>query len=201
MVPWPNADDAEERHRSRGDLNGNGRAVLAPGALEPMRRYRQPEPPRRSTRRLLAQRLRLDRARAARRRVGSRRRAVPLRPRDAQRDRAALEGRQGVDEVPPPVPSPSQPATALIIGYDARAGADGFGASARARTRSCSSAPIRRRTRCRCSRSRATSIVPIYCDGPTRVYTHGPDQLRLDELRAAGTLDTVEKLTGVASTT
>ena len=30
-------------------LNGNGRAVLPPAALEPMRRYRQPPPPPRST--------------------------------------------------------------------------------------------------------------------------------------------------------
>src|SRR5205814_9509362 len=29
-------------------VNGNGRAVLPPGVLEPMQRYRQPEPPRRS---------------------------------------------------------------------------------------------------------------------------------------------------------
>ena len=34
-------------------VNGNGRAVLPPGALEPIRRYRQPEPPRRSTGRLI----------------------------------------------------------------------------------------------------------------------------------------------------
>jgi len=33
--------------------NGNGRAVLPPSVLEPMRRYRQPPPPRRSTRRLV----------------------------------------------------------------------------------------------------------------------------------------------------
>jgi len=31
-------------------VNGNGRAVLPPPVVEPMRRYRAPEPPRRSTR-------------------------------------------------------------------------------------------------------------------------------------------------------
>src|SRR5437588_6986886 len=35
-------------------VNGNGRAVLPPAVLEPMRRYRQPPPPRRSTGRLVA---------------------------------------------------------------------------------------------------------------------------------------------------
>ena len=34
-------------------LNGNGRAVLPPPVLEPMRRYRQPPPPPRSTGRLI----------------------------------------------------------------------------------------------------------------------------------------------------
>src|SRR2546429_83846 len=34
-------------------LNGNGRAVLPPAVLDPMRRYRQPEPPRRSLGRTL----------------------------------------------------------------------------------------------------------------------------------------------------
>jgi len=34
-------------------LNGNGRAVLPPPVLDPMRRYRQPPPPSRSTRRMV----------------------------------------------------------------------------------------------------------------------------------------------------
>src|SRR5207248_5988882 len=36
-------------------VNGNGHGVLPPNAIEPMRRYRQPDPPRRSTKRLLMQ--------------------------------------------------------------------------------------------------------------------------------------------------
>ena len=34
-------------------FNGNGRAVLPPPVLEPMRRYQPPPPPRRSTGRLI----------------------------------------------------------------------------------------------------------------------------------------------------
>ena len=45
-------------------LNGNGRAVLPPPVLEPMRRYRQPPPPPRSKRGLIRRGLRLDHARA-----------------------------------------------------------------------------------------------------------------------------------------
>ena len=61
---------------------------------EPIRRYRQPEPPRPSTGRLIGKVFGWIVLGAARGRLGARRRALPVRPRDAERDRAALEGRE-----------------------------------------------------------------------------------------------------------
>ena len=195
------ADDAEERNgscrdrerqRSRGPAAPGRRADAAlPGtaaaaALEARHRREG---------------LRLDPDRAARGRLGPRRRPLPLRPRDDQRDRAAHGGRQGDREAPctrfRPRPSrPSHSSSATTHAPAARASAS----PTHARTRSCSCARIRRRTRCRSSRSRAI----CRCRSTATPTT----ALKTDRINSAwstcrnsppdGTLETVQKLTGLS---
>ena len=81
-------------------VNGNGRAVLPPPVLEPMRRYKAPRAAAALGARHRRQGLRLVPARARRRRHRARRRRLSLRPRDAERDRAAHAGGQGDGEAP-----------------------------------------------------------------------------------------------------
>jgi hypothetical protein len=106
-------------------LNGNGRAVLPPSVLDPMRRYRQPPPPTRSTGRLIGKvfgwivlaLLVVGSGLAG---------GLPLWARDAECARAALSAGEEAQKDLASVPPPSRPATALVVGYDQRAGADGF---------------------------------------------------------------------------
>ena len=106
-------------------VNGNGRAVLPPPVLEPMRRYKAPEPPRRSMRSTaakvfgwillalvvvvsgLAGGLYLY-GHETLNAIAPHTHAVKV----AQKDLVKL-------------PTASQPAIALIIGYDQRAGTEG----------------------------------------------------------------------------
>src|SRR4029077_16986728 len=109
-------------------LNGNGRAVLPPPVLDPMRRYRQPPPPKRSTARLIGKVF--GWIMLALLVVGSgigggfylygHETLRALGPHTAQMKRAVVDLTK--------VPAPSQAATALIVGYDQRAGAGGFSA-------------------------------------------------------------------------
>ena len=159
-------------------VNGDGQAVLPPGALSPVTRYRQPERKRGALRRvgtilfvLVALALAAVLGLAAGPTCGSSR-AWPRRRRSA-----------GSRSLPKSlsVPRPDRPNVALVIGYDHRP-EDGTASSAR--TRSCSCAPIRRTTRSRCSRSHATSSSEIHCpDGPNGDRAH---QRRLLLLRSAG---------------
>src|SRR5271169_5772595 len=110
-------------------LNGNGRTVLPPIVVEPVHTYTQPEPPRRSTGRFLLQFL--GWVFIALLVVGS-----------GLAGGLYLYGHQTLQAISAhsapvkaaqkdlhPIASPSQPATALLIGTDQRAGADGFGVS------------------------------------------------------------------------
>ena len=110
-------------------VNGNGRAVLPPGSVEPMRRYRQPDPPRRSTRQVVAVVLGwilLGLVVVASGLGGG----LYLYAHEtlnaiAPHSKSVKESTKFLHTVA----SPSEPATSLIIGYDARAGVDSFGAS------------------------------------------------------------------------
>ena len=168
-------------------LNGNGARSCRPAVLEPMRRYRQPRAAARGRRAAsLAQGLRLDRARAARGRLGLAGGALSLRSRDAERDRAAHRGGQAVHEAPASV-------------------ADGVRARNGARSSATTSAPAREafgrglalghddaRPRRSDEEHDVAALVPARPDrrrSTARRRTsrsHRPDQLRVVELRRAG---------------
>ncbi|MGD0714870.1 MAG: LCP family protein [Gaiellaceae bacterium] len=178
-------------------VNGNGRAVLPPGALEPMRRYRQSEPPTPSAGRLVG-------------RVFGWILLALLVVGSGLAGGLYLYGHETLSALAPhsksviastkfltKVPAPSEPATALLIGYDARAGVDSFGASG---SRSDTIMLIRADPQ-----SKALSmlsfprdlVVPIYCKDPNVVYTHDRINAAWTDCGPTGTLNTVEKLTGV----
>src|SRR5260370_27400687 len=110
-------------------INGNGRAVLPPPVLDPMRRYRQPPPPKRSTARLIGKVF--GWIMLALLVVGSgigggfylygHETLRALGPHTAQMKRAVVDLTK--------VPAPSQAATALIVGNDQRPGAGAFSAN------------------------------------------------------------------------
>jgi LCP family protein required for cell wall assembly len=178
-------------------VNGNGHGVLPPSALEPMRRYRQPEPPRRSGRRVLAQvfgwiLLALLVVVAG---LGG---GLYLYAHEtlnalAPHSKSVKEATKLLHKVPPP----SEPATALLLGYDARAGVDSFGASgSRSDTIILMRANPQNNTLSMLSFPRDL-VVPIYCPKSTSPITTDRINAAFTSCGAAGTLDTVEKLTGV----
>ena len=122
---------------------------------------------------------------------------VPVRAPDPQRARAALECGQEGDEVPAHGRAPSQPATALLIGYDARAGVDSFGASgSRSDTIMLVRADPQQNTLSLFSFPRDL-VVPIYCKDQSTVYTTDRINTAFTTCGPTGTLNTVEKLTGI----
>jgi len=183
-------------------LNGNGRAVVPPVVVEPMRRYRQPEPPPRSTGRFIATFL----GWAA---------VAVLVVAAGLAGGLYLYGHQTLQAISAhsvqvkkaqkdlhPIASPSQPATALIIGYDARAGTDGFGlAGSRSDTVMLVRADPTNNTLSMLSFPRDL-VVPIYCNGSDVPRTTDRINSAWSTCgagggNAEGTLDTVEHLTGL----
>ena len=178
-------------------VNGNGRAVLPPGALEPIRRYRQPERPRPSTGRLVGKVF--GWIALALLVVGSGL-AGGLYLYGHETLNAIAPHSQGViasTKLLTKVPPPSQPATALLIGYDARAGVDGFGASgSRSDTVMLIRADPQLNTLSMLSFPRDL-VVPIYCQDPNVVSTHDRINSAWTCGGPSGTLNTVQKLTGI----
>jgi LCP family protein required for cell wall assembly len=177
-------------------VNGNGHGVLPPTAIEPMRRYRQPDPPRRSTKRLLARvfgwiLLALLVVVAG---LGG---GLYLYAHEtlnalAPHSKAVKESTKYLQTVPP-----SQAATGLIIGYDARAGVDSFGASgSRSDTIMLVRADPQQNTLSLFSFPRDL-VVPIYCHDQTTPVTTDRINTAFTTCGPAGTLNTVEKLTGI----
>lgn len=178
--------------------NGNGRSVLPPAVAEPVRRYSQPAPPRRSTGGLLLRAfgwLVLALVVVASGLAGG----------------LYLYGHETLSALAPhsegvkraqgdlaTVPAATEPATALIIGFDKRAGADGFGsAESRSDTVMLVRADPQLNTLSLLSFPRDLQV-PIYCDATTALVT---DRINSAWTRcggAQGTLNTVQKLTGVA---
>ena len=186
-----------KRGMGRATVNGNGRAVLPPGALEPVHRYRQPEPPRRSTGRLIGKVfgwIVLALLIVGSGLVGG----------------LYLYGHETLNAIAPhsksviastkyltPVPPPSQAATALLIGYDARAGVDSFGAAgSRSDTVMLIRADPQLNTLSMLSFPRDL-VVPVYCKDPNVVYTHDRINSAWTCGGPSGTLNTVEKLTEI----
>jgi LCP family protein required for cell wall assembly len=177
-------------------LNGNGRAVLPPPVLEPMRRYQPPPPPPRSTRRLVGKvfgwialaLLVVGSGLAGGLYLYGHETLSALGPHTQRMKRAVPD----LTAVPPP----SQAATALVIGYDERAGANGFGVKdSRSDTLMLIRADPQQNTLSLFSFPRDL-IVPIYCN-QTSAYTTDRINSAWTRCGAQGTLDTVQKLTGI----
>ncbi|MBX5474558.1 MAG: LCP family protein [Thermoleophilia bacterium] len=179
------------------DGYGKGNGAVPPIVLEPMRRYRQPEPPRRSTMRavgrivgwiLLGLAVVVSGLGGGLYLYGHQTlNAIAAHSTQVKQAQKILDA----------VPSPSEPAIALVAGYDRRMGADASDfAGSRSDTVMLIRADPKQRTLSLLSFPRDL-VVPIYCSGDT-VYAH-------DRINAAwtlcrgpkGTLDTVEHLTGL----
>ena len=176
-------------------LNGNGRAVLPPPVLEPMRRYQPPPPPRRSTGRLIGKVfgwivlavLVVGSGLAGGLYLYGHETLTALGP----HSKAVIRAQKDLATVPPP----SQAATALIVGYDQRAGIGGYGAKD---SRSDTLMLIRADPQ-----NDTLSLLSFPRD--LNVTIHCPNQPEVtDRINAAftdcgpqGTLDTVQALTGV----
>lgn len=181
-------------------VNGNGRTVLPPPVLEPMRRYKAPDPPRHSRRSTAAK-------------VFGWFLLALVVVVTGLAGGAYLYGHETLNAIAPKtqafkatekhlkaLPTASQPATALIIGYDARAGSEGFSlADSRSDTVMLVRADPTNNTLSLLSFPRDLQV-PIYCDAVTALST--------DRINSAwstckksppdGTLETVQKLTGLS---
>ncbi len=179
--------------------NGNGRAVLPPAVAGPVARYRQPEVRRRSTGALFLRVLGwLVLAIAVV--VSGLAGGLYLYGHEtlnaiSARSPEVKQAVSSLDKVPPA----SEPAIALIAGYDRRMGADASDfAGSRSDTLMLVRADPKQDTLSLLSFPRDL-VVPIYCSGDT-VYTH--DRINsawslCTNNGPAGTLDTVEHLTGL----
>ena len=162
-------------------VNGNGRMVLPPPVVEPVRRYKAPEPPPRSTRSTVAKVfgwILLALVVVVTGLAGG----------------LYLYGHESLNAIAPhtaavkatqkdlaPLPTAAEPATALIVGYDARAGSEGFGlADSRSDTIMLVRADPQTNTLSLLSFPRDLQV-PIYCD-PVTAHQDRPDQLRLVDL-------------------
>jgi LCP family protein required for cell wall assembly len=179
------------------DVNGNGHGVFPPSAFEPMRRYLPPEPPRRSTRQLLATTfewilvgiLVVAAGLAGGLYLYAHETLNALAPHSTAVKKATKYLHT--------VASPSQPATALLVGYDARAGIDSFGASgSRSDTIMLVRADPQQNTLSLLSFPRDL-VVPIYCKDQSTVVATDRINTAFTSCGPAGTLNTVEALTGV----
>jgi len=180
-------------------LNGDGRAVLPPTVLEPMRRYRQPPPPPRSTRNVAAKvfgwivlALLVVGAGLAG--------GLYLYGHETLGALAAhSKGAKATakDKHVQPIASPTLPATALVIGYDTRKGAD---AAAGQQSRSDTIMLVRgdptNKTLSLMSFPRDLDVA-IYCNGSDVPRTHDRINSAWAICGEQGTLDTVSHLTSI----
>jgi LCP family protein required for cell wall assembly len=180
-------------------LNGNGRAVLPPPVLEPMRRYRQPPPPAHTTRGAIGRvfgwiMLAILVVASG---IGG---GLYLYSHETlgaigAHSKGAIAASK--DKNLHAIASPSEPATALIVGYDARKGADATSAQdSRSDTIMLVRADPTNNTLSLMSFPRDLQV-PIYCKG-------SDVPLKTDRINSAwatcgeqGTLDTVAHLTGL----
>jgi LCP family protein required for cell wall assembly len=173
-------------------VNGNGRAVLPPGALSPITIYRQPEPPPRS--RWAFVRTALAWAGVALLVViGSAAGGAYLWFHESVADVVASTPDVKVAAKRLDVALPGQPATALVVGYDKRAGED-KGVQSRSDTVMLVRADPETKSISMMSFPRDL-FVQIHCPG------RGPFGARINQAYATcgtkGTLETVRKLTGL----
>jgi LCP family protein required for cell wall assembly len=185
------------------DVNGNGRAVLPPGALTPVTLYRQPPPPRpglaaqigKFSLWLVVTLLMLVVGLVGGFYLWAHESAAALRPHsaDAKRAEARLDA----------VPDAKHAAIALVIGYDHRAGERGL--PSRSDTMMLMRADPVTKTISLLSFPRDL-VVPIYCpgrtangarNGPATVVDHGRINSAYAICGSSGALETVRHLTGL----
>jgi LCP family protein required for cell wall assembly len=182
-------------------LNGNGRVVLPPPTLEPMRRYRQPDPPHRSVAGTIGRGLLwfLLAVVVVASGIGG---GLYLYTHETL-NALATHSTGGIaaskDKNLHPIADPSEPATALVVGYDARRGADNTSlADSRSDTLMLVRADPTNKTLSLLSFPRDLTV-PIYCDGSDVPVAH--DRINAAWTRCPeherGTLDTVAHLTGL----
>ena len=189
-----------KRGMGRGaTFNGNGRMVLPPPVLEPMRRYRQPPPPRRTIGRLLW-------------RIFGWILLALLVVVAGIAGGLYLYGHETLNALTPhtkdtlatardknliSIPSPSAPATALIVGYDTREGADAkLGQQSRSDTIMLVRADPTNNTLSLLSFPRDL-VVPIYCRGSSVPVREDRINSAYATCGVQGTLDTVAHLTSL----
>jgi LCP family protein required for cell wall assembly len=185
------------------DLNGNGRAVLPPGALSPVTLYRQPPPPRTGLGAqigkfflwLFVTLLMLVVGLVGGFYLWAHESAAALRPHslDAKRAEARLDA----------VPDAKHAAIALVIGYDHRAGERGL--PSRSDTMMLIRADPVTKSISLLSFPRDL-VVPIWCpgrtasgarNGPATVVDHGRINSAYALCGSSGALETVRNLTGL----
>jgi LCP family protein required for cell wall assembly len=182
-------------------LNGNGRVVLPPPVLEPMRRYRQPPPPRRSTVGTIGRIFGwfLLAAVVVASGIGGGLYLYTHETLDALGAHTKDAIVASKDKNLHPIASPSEPATALIVGYDQRQGADkSTAADSRSDTIMLVRADPTNNTVSLLSFPRDLTVA-IYCNGSDVPVAH--DRINtawtICKGHAQGTLDTVAHLTGL----
>jgi LCP family protein required for cell wall assembly len=180
-------------------LNGNGRAVLPPPVLESMRRYRQPPPPPRSTRGtfgrvfgwIILAILVVASGIGGGLYLYSHETLVAI----GAHTQGALDTSK--DKNLQPIASPSEPATALVVGYDARKGADATSAKdSRSDTVMLVRADPTNNTLSIMSFPRDLQVA-IYCKGSDVPVAHDRINSAWSTCGEQGTLDTVAHLTGL----
>ena len=180
-------------------LNGNGRAVLPPPVVEPMHRYRQPPPPGRTLRGtlfrvfgwiLLALLVVASGIAGGVYLYGH----ETLNALGAHTKRAIAASK---DKNLKPVAAPSDPATALVVGYDARKGADASsGQESRSDTIMLIRADPTNNTLSMLSFPRDLDVA-IYCKGSDVPVAHDRINSAWARCGEQGTLDTVAHLTNL----
>ena len=180
-------------------LNGNGHAVLPPAVLEPMRRYRQPPPPPRSGKKTAAMVfgwILLALLVVAAGLAGG----LYLYVREsvnavAAHSKGAIATSK--DKHVQKIASPTQPATALVIGYDTRKGADAsLGQQSRSDTIMLVRGDPTTNTLSLMSFPRDLQVA-IYCNGSDVPRTHDRINAAWSTCGEQGTLDTVAHLTNI----
>ena len=180
-------------------LNGDGRAVLPPVALEPVRRYRQPPPPPRSTTRLAARIfgwILLALLVVASGLAGG----VYLYGHETLNALAASSpGAKAASKDPnvQKIGDPTTPATALVIGYDTRKGVyAAAGQESRSDTLMLMRADPTNQTLSVMSFPRDLTVA-IYCNGSDVPRSHDRINTAWSLCGEQGVLDTVAHLTDV----
>ncbi len=173
-------------------VNGNGRAVLPPGALSPITIYRQPEPPPRSRWAFVRTALAWSGV-ALLVAIGSAAGGAYLWFHESVAEVVASTPDVKIAAKRLDVALPGQPATALVVGYDRRAG-EGKGVQSRSDTIMLVRADPETKSISMMSFPRDL-YVQIHCPGKTAFGA------RINNAYATcgtkGTLETVRKLTGL----